>query len=106
MAGAEGVGKESAGDEAKLQGARGDTALENHGLLFRTKWEGVATLSQRVTRSDSCYWRSTGVQGWGTRGGQQKSQEAVAAVQGREDGGLARVVAVAVVRNIWTSDVF
>lgn len=44
VAGAEGVGKGSAGDEAGLQGARGDTALENYGLLFRTKWEGIATL--------------------------------------------------------------
>lgn len=34
------------------------------------------------------------------------SWEAVAVIQGREDGGLARMAAVEAVRNIWTSDVF
>ena len=37
---------------------------------------------------------------------QGEGWEAVAVIQGRDDGGLARMVAVEVVRNIWSSEVF
>lgn len=44
VAGAESVGKGRAADEVEWQGAEQGATIENHGLLFRMKWEGTATL--------------------------------------------------------------
>lgn len=81
MAGAESAGKGRAADETGWQGAEQGTTLEKRGLLFRMKWEGMATL--RAQEWHEATPLTGGARGRGdTHGGRHKSQEAVAAVQG------------------------